>query len=79
LLPDGASGDWKALSVFMMMDDLKGHEEVGYEDGVYGGHTLGWEDVNRERREKVESNPHVIVGSFERTTQINKVVFTYFV
>lgn len=34
--PEGA---WKAVSIFVMMMDLKGHEEMGQESGVYGGHT----------------------------------------
>lgn len=32
-------GEWKALSVFMMMDCLHNHPELGPESGVYGGHT----------------------------------------
>lgn len=38
LMQDG-EGKWKAISVFLMMQDLKGHEEMGPESGVYGGHT----------------------------------------
>lgn len=30
---------WKALSVFTMIDALKGHPERGQESGAYGGHT----------------------------------------
>lgn len=33
------NGEWKALSVFMMMDSLRDHPELGPESGVYGGHT----------------------------------------
>lgn len=30
---------WKALSVFTMIDELKGYPEIGQEWGSYGGHT----------------------------------------
>lgn len=63
LLRDEA-GEWKALYVFMTIVDLKGYEEKGYEAGVYGGHTLAWEDVNTERRMQVEENPHVLIGTY---------------
>ncbi|KZT03172.1 FAD/NAD-P-binding domain-containing protein [Laetiporus sulphureus 93-53] len=52
---------WKALSVFMMLDEIKGHEESGRESGVYGGHTLSWEEVFGARRAKIEADPHVII------------------
>jgi hypothetical protein len=54
-------GEWKALCVFMAVKDLKGFEEKGPEEGVYGGHTLAWEDVHMERRKQVEENPHVLI------------------
>ncbi|OSX58691.1 hypothetical protein POSPLADRAFT_1049391 [Postia placenta MAD-698-R-SB12] len=34
--------EWKAMSLFLMVEDIKGHEELGPELGVYGGHTLSW-------------------------------------
>ncbi|KAJ6515433.1 FAD/NAD-P-binding domain-containing protein [Mycena sanguinolenta] len=55
------SGEWKALSVLMTLGDIRGHEESGPELGIYGGHTLAWEDVDRERRAKVEQDPHVLI------------------
>ncbi|KAJ7599582.1 FAD/NAD-P-binding domain-containing protein [Mycena floridula] len=60
LMPD-ETGVWKALSLSMAMDELKGHEEAGAELGFYGGHTLLWEDVKRERREQVEADPQVLI------------------
>lgn len=73
---------WKALSVFTMIDELKGHPEMGQESGSYGGHTrtyrivlfggfrlivltveVAWSLVKEERQLKVESDPHVIIGS----------------
>ncbi|KAJ7164213.1 FAD/NAD-P-binding domain-containing protein [Mycena filopes] len=60
-LVQNPAGDWKALMVFMRLADIRGHEEAGAETGVYGGHTLAWQDVYRERREAIEQNPHVLI------------------
>ncbi|KAH7881049.1 FAD/NAD-P-binding domain-containing protein [Lentinula edodes] len=60
-LSQDESGNWKALTVLMMMKDLIGHEESGPEEGVYEGHTRAWVDVNEERRKAVEETPHVII------------------
>ncbi|KAF7309079.1 hypothetical protein MKEN_01109600 [Mycena kentingensis (nom. inval.)] len=54
-------GNWLALTVFMTLSDLRGYEEKGPEEGVYGGHTLAWADVARERREKIEKDPYVLI------------------
>jgi len=56
------TGAWKALNVCMIIMELKGHEEPSHELGIYGGHTLAWEDVYRERRAKVEADPHVLIS-----------------
>ncbi|KAJ6553103.1 dimethylaniline monooxygenase [Mycena capillaripes] len=53
-----ASGEWLANAVFMILSDIRGHEETGPEEGVYGGHTLAWSDIARERRLKIEQDPH---------------------
>ncbi|KAJ7778657.1 FAD/NAD-P-binding domain-containing protein [Mycena maculata] len=55
------SGEWKALVVMMALADIKGHEEMGHEEGDYGGHTLAWSDVNNERRKAIETNPDVVI------------------
>ncbi|KAJ7925056.1 FAD/NAD-binding domain-containing protein [Mycena leptocephala] len=60
-LVEHEAGEWKALYVFVTLADIKGHEESGAETGVYGGHTLAWHDVHRERREAIERNPHVLI------------------
>ncbi|KAJ7486977.1 hypothetical protein FB451DRAFT_1228459 [Mycena latifolia] len=60
-LVEDSEGAWKALVVLMTLADIRGHEESGPERGVYGGHTLAWQDVHRERREEIERNPHVII------------------
>lgn len=62
LVADPVSSEWKAFSVFMMLSDLKGYEEAGPERGVYGNHTIPWEEVRAERRAKIESDPHVIIS-----------------
>ncbi|GBE77698.1 FAD/NAD-P-binding domain-containing protein [Sparassis crispa] len=53
--------EWKAVAVCLMLEDIKGHEESGPESGVYGGHTLSWEELRLERRAKIENDPHVII------------------
>lgn len=56
-----ASGDWYAMSVFITLQEIRGHEESGAEEGVYGGHTLSWTDIALERRLKIEQDPHVLI------------------
>ena len=63
LLPDGTAGGWKALTVFIMANDLKGHEEMGHETGVCGDHIIAWEEVKAARRAKIENDPHVIIST----------------
>ncbi|KAK7055819.1 FAD/NAD-P-binding domain-containing protein [Favolaschia claudopus] len=53
--------EWKAIVVSVMLADIRGHEESGPEKGVYGGHTLAWHDVHRERSEAIERDPHVLI------------------
>ncbi|KAJ7042124.1 dimethylaniline monooxygenase [Mycena alexandri] len=60
LIPTEA-GEWKAISVMTQLADISGHEEWILEEGIYGGHTLSWTDVNRERREAIEKNPYVLI------------------
>ncbi|KAJ7595852.1 FAD/NAD-P-binding domain-containing protein [Mycena floridula] len=70
LMPD-ENGEWKALSLFMSMAEIKGHEEAGAELGIYGGHTLLWEDVKRERRHQIETDPQaLIIGASEHGLMI---------
>ncbi|KAJ7802864.1 FAD/NAD-P-binding domain-containing protein [Mycena olivaceomarginata] len=54
-------GEWKALVVMMALTDIRGHEEIVQEEGVYGGHALAWGDVLIERRRAIETNPHVLI------------------
>ncbi|KAJ7764270.1 FAD/NAD-P-binding domain-containing protein [Mycena metata] len=55
------SGEWKALVVMMALADIKGHEEIENELGVYGDHTLAWTNVLQERQRAIESDPHVLI------------------
>jgi len=64
LCPGESPSAWKALTVFTMADDLKGQEEVGRETGLFGAHTLSWEEVNVERRANIKSDPWVIISNF---------------
>ncbi|KAK1220033.1 hypothetical protein PQX77_017240 [Marasmius sp. AFHP31] len=60
-LMEDEPGRWKALTVFMSMEDLKGHEERGYENGMWGDHTLAWGDVKLERAQRTEEDPRVLI------------------
>ncbi|RDB19849.1 hypothetical protein Hypma_012861 [Hypsizygus marmoreus] len=55
------SGEWKAMIVFVTIQDLKGHEELGPELGIYNGHTLAWEDFHCERCRQIEETPNVLI------------------
>jgi hypothetical protein len=55
-------GKWKALTLYLTLDDLKGHEEKGSESGYYEGHTRTWNEVHEEEKVRIESDPHVIIS-----------------
>ena len=56
-----ALAQWKALTVFTMIVDLKGHEErAGLPD--YESDDKTWTKVFQERRTQVEANPYVLIG-----------------
>jgi hypothetical protein len=59
-LPDKT---WKAVSVFVMVDAWKGHEEIGPESGIYEGHTIPWDDVYAKLQKKAEEDPYVLIGT----------------
>ncbi|EJC99000.1 FAD/NAD-binding domain-containing protein [Fomitiporia mediterranea MF3/22] len=52
---------WKAFSVYLEADEIIGHEELGHELGLYGGHTIAWEEVIGERRAAIEKDPQVLI------------------
>ncbi|PCH39605.1 FAD/NAD(P)-binding domain-containing protein [Wolfiporia cocos MD-104 SS10] len=60
-LLDDEGGEWRAISVLMMVDDIKGHEERGAELGTYEGHTVSWEEVLQDRRSNIERDPYVVI------------------
>lgn len=59
---DSEPGTWKAFTVFMSLDSLKGHEPIGADQGMFHGHSFCWTEVREERRQKVEEDPHVLIG-----------------
>jgi hypothetical protein len=62
-----AEKHWKAIFVFMQMDEIRGHPPISPESGVYGGHTLAWKDVWAERKGRIEAEPYVLIGDVLRT------------
>lgn len=58
-----SNSEWKALTVYMTVSDLKGHEELSHESGIYEGHTAAWSDVLAERQQQTEADPNVLIGS----------------
>ncbi|KAJ7616637.1 FAD/NAD-P-binding domain-containing protein [Roridomyces roridus] len=61
LTPEETTGEWRAMSVFMMLSDIRGHEEGGPEEGVYGEYTIAWGEIIRERRARIERDPYVLI------------------
>lgn len=71
LLPDAFEDSiWRALSVYIAIEDIKGHEEADHELGLYGGHTLVWGDVKDERRAEVERDPEVVISELNQYCHI---------
>lgn len=68
--------NWKALSVYLAMDDIKGHEEASSELGTYEGHTRSWMEVDAERRTKVEEDPYVLIGKSYSIFTVNEKLIT---
>lgn len=54
---------WEALSVFITPGDIRGHEENLYDYGIYGDHTLTWNEVNAARVAEVEKDPYALVST----------------
>ncbi|CCM05263.1 uncharacterized protein FIBRA_07473 [Fibroporia radiculosa] len=61
LLPDEATGELKAISLYVSRDSIKGHEEIGRELGIFNNHTLSWHEINASRRAAIEKDPYVII------------------
>jgi len=59
---------WKAFSVLLSLWDLEGHEESfargdGHVHDPITGARRVWEDIEEERKLKIEEDPTVLVGS----------------
>ncbi|CAL1707713.1 unnamed protein product [Somion occarium] len=52
---------WKSWATCLILDELKGHEEAGFESGIYEGHTAAWGDILADRRAKIEKDPYVLI------------------
>ncbi len=63
-LVQGEDGVWRALVVHMTATDIKGHEEVGRELGIYSDHTVSWPTVLDLRRREVEDRPQALISMF---------------
>jgi len=61
---------WKAFSVLLSLWDLEGHEESfsnrgdGHVHDPITGVRRVWEDLEEERKSKIEEDPTVLVGSY---------------
>ncbi|KLO16754.1 dimethylaniline monooxygenase [Schizopora paradoxa] len=61
----------EAFGLFLMITDWKGHEEIDHESGIYGGHTIAWQDVRAAQRKEIEEAPDVlIVGAGQTGLQL---------
>ncbi|KLO05641.1 FAD/NAD-P-binding domain-containing protein [Schizopora paradoxa] len=65
LLPEPSDKEgyekWKALFVYVYVDEIKGHEEIDHESGLYEGHTRPWGEVKAERDLEIERNPNTVI------------------
>jgi hypothetical protein len=62
---DSSDTEWLAGSVFLMLDALKGHEELGAERGIHGegGIRTPWADVKDRRWKVIKNDPYVLIGA----------------
>ncbi|KIK56477.1 hypothetical protein GYMLUDRAFT_76046 [Collybiopsis luxurians FD-317 M1] len=66
-----AGGKWKAFTVFMMLDDLKGHEELGADEDLYNGRFPTWSEARAKQWESSEQEPDVlIIGAGQNGLQV---------
>lgn len=71
-LAEDENGEWKALSVFFMMDELKGHGDLYPESGVYGGHTRAY-DIHVIRSLSERRFPHKLLGAWSKSRDNGKL------
>lgn len=56
-------GDWKASTVFMTLDSLKGHEELGADQDLYNGRFPTWLEECERKWKSAEREPEVLIGT----------------
>ncbi|KAJ3914245.1 FAD/NAD-P-binding domain-containing protein [Lentinula edodes] len=61
---------WRAFTLLVSLDSLKGHEPIGAEQGVYHGNLLCWSEVREQRARIIEANPHVLIGAGQNGLQV---------
>lgn len=57
------AGSWNALTLAMIIVDLKGHEEPENVAANWEADGSTWGELEEQRRVKIESNPHVLIGT----------------
>ncbi|KIK62726.1 hypothetical protein GYMLUDRAFT_260000 [Collybiopsis luxurians FD-317 M1] len=66
-----SDSDWKAFTLLMALESLKGHEPIGAEQGVYHGQSACWSEVRENRQRMVEENLQaLIVGAGQNGLQV---------
>lgn len=67
----------RAFALFLMLDDWKGHEELGYELGIYDGHNLSWEEVQAQRHREIETDPDALIGEsiYQKSISVHTYLF----
>ncbi|KAF5376623.1 hypothetical protein D9757_009601 [Collybiopsis confluens] len=64
-------GDWKASTVFMALDSLKGYEELSVDENLYGGRFPTWSEVREKTWKNTKRYPEVlVVGAGQNGLQI---------
>lgn len=71
-LAEDEKGEWKALSVFFMMDELKGHGDLYPESGVYGGHTRAY-DIPVIQSLSEQWLPYKLLGTWSKSRDNGKL------
>ncbi|KIK59264.1 hypothetical protein GYMLUDRAFT_245340 [Collybiopsis luxurians FD-317 M1] len=66
-----ASGKWKASTVFMTLDSLKGLEEPNAEGNIYHSRSPTWTEARTSRWQAAEKGPEVlIIGAGQNGLQV---------
>ncbi|KIK62728.1 hypothetical protein GYMLUDRAFT_260001 [Collybiopsis luxurians FD-317 M1] len=66
-----SGSDWKAFTLLMCLESLKGHEPIGAEQGVYHGQSACWSEVRENRRRATEEDLQaLIIGAGQNGLQV---------